>query len=342
VGRAQEKAKVFRTERRTNPLTGSRYPFIVVSAAMVNQFYFYGIDDDFGPFFIKFSTYFPYSAKCCINVHHWAQRQARKAGIGFEALDNGFASCEDPSALAAICCRFGPSHVEAFITKWLTRLPRPLSSDDRAAGYDYDISVLQAEFALTQVLDRPLSGRVFFEEVIRDNLDAGRADQVSLSFERRVRTRGKAPTPSRFRTRVLTAGVTPSLHVDYKHSKIKQYFKEGRAIRPRPRSTTPPTSVWVADCTTCLPWQPSASKPTDAYKALNEPAVTPLPEPPPMRRCADRSSTTTSACPPCASIIPSPRRCWSPWWCSVPTRMASPTESCERPSPPCSATSRTL
>jgi hypothetical protein len=30
---------------------------------------------------------------------------------------------------------------------------------------------------------------------------------------------------------VITNGVTPSLHIDYKHSKIKQYHKEGRALR---------------------------------------------------------------------------------------------------------------
>jgi hypothetical protein len=87
--------------------------------------------------------------------------------------------------------------------------------------------MLQAEFSLTQVLDRPLWGRVFFEEVIRENLDIGRPDQVQLIFDRRVTKR----TPGRFRTRVLTEGVTPSLHIDYKHSRIKQYHKEGRALR---------------------------------------------------------------------------------------------------------------
>src|SRR5664279_5452230 len=81
------------------------------------------------------------------------------------------------------------------------------------------------------MLDRPVSGRVFFEEVIRENLDIGRPDHIGLVFDRQIRTRGKHPTPGRFRTRVLTAGVTPSLHVDYKHSKIKQYHKEGRALR---------------------------------------------------------------------------------------------------------------
>ncbi len=231
VGRAQEKCSVFRTERRVNPSTGARYPFIVKASAVVNQFYFYGFDDDFGPFFIKFGTYFPYTAKCCFNGHHWAQRQAAQAGIAFETLDNGFFSCDDPAALQAICSSFGPAHVEAFVRKWLARLPPPLTADDRAAGYDYDISVLQAEFSLTQVLDRPVAGRVFFEQVIRDNLDAGRPDQVSLIFDRTVRTRGKHPTPSRFRTRVITDGVTPSIHVDYKNTRIKQYFKLQHAVR---------------------------------------------------------------------------------------------------------------
>ena len=231
VGRAQEKCRVFRTERRTNPATGARYPFIVSATAVVNQFYFYGLDDDFGPFFIKFCSYFPYTAKVCVNVHHWAQRQATESGIAFEALDNGFLSCDDPVRLQAICSSFTAEHVAAFVGKWLGRLPRPLTEADRAAGYSYQLSVLQAEFSLTQVLDRPRAGRVFFEEVIRDNLDAGRPDRVSLIFDRAVRVRGKHPTPSRWRTRVLTAGVIPSIHIDFKHSKIKQYFKLGRAIR---------------------------------------------------------------------------------------------------------------
>ena len=99
--------------------------------------------------------------------------------------------------------------------------------DDVAAGYRYQISILQAEFSLTQVLDRPAAGRLFFEEIIRENLDIGRPSQVQLIFGRRVNTR----TPGRFRTRVITEGVIPSLHVDYKSSRIKQYFKLNCALR---------------------------------------------------------------------------------------------------------------
>src|SRR5450631_4174127 len=231
VGVAQEKISTFRTEKRRNPETGASYPWIVRASAVVNQYYCYGLDVDFGPFFVKFSSSFPYGAKLCFNGHHWAQRQAQAAGIAFTALDNGFLDCDQPQRLQRICDRRSDRKIDAFFRRWLARLPHPFTGADRRAGYRYQLSILQAEFSLTQVLDRPHSGRVFFESLIRANLDLGRPDKVSLIFDRRVRVRGRRPTPSRWRTRVLTDGVTPSIHVDYKHSKIKQYHKLNKAIR---------------------------------------------------------------------------------------------------------------
>jgi hypothetical protein len=231
VGRAQEKNRVFRTEKRRNPVTGATYPWIVSSTGVINQFYFYCVDGDFGPFFLKFSSYFPYTAKLCINGNEWAKRQAAKAGIGFTALDNGFATCDDPVRLQKICHRLSAGKIDALLRKWLAILPHPFTRADRIAGYRYDISMLQVEFSLTQMLDRPVSGRVLFEEVLRENLDLGRPEKIGLVFDRRIVRRGIHATPGRFRTRVLTEGVIPSLHVDYKHNKIKQYHKEGRALR---------------------------------------------------------------------------------------------------------------
>jgi hypothetical protein len=227
VGRAQEKARVVRTERRRCARTGMSYPWVVEGSAMVNHYYFYCVDDDFGPFFVKFCSYFPYNAKLCINGNEYAKCQLRKRGIAFEALDNGVLSCEDPKALQRICDGLDDRKIDRLLRKWLVRLPHPFDRRDRAAGYRYALSILQAEFALTQVLDRPVTGRIFFEQVIRENLDIGRPGQVQLIFDRRVNRR----TPGRFRTRVITEGVTPSLHVDYKRSRIKQYHKDGQALR---------------------------------------------------------------------------------------------------------------
>ena len=227
IGKAQEKAPVFRTEKRRNPKTGQPYPWIVRSTAMVNHYYIYAVDRDFGPFFLKFCTYFPFNAKLCLNGHEYAKRQLARKGIAFEALDNGVLSCADPERLQQICDGLSAEKIDGFLRKWLRLLPHPFTGADRKAGYRYDISILQAEFSLTQVLDRPLHGRLFFEHVIRENLDLGRPEQVQLIFDRTITCR----TPGRFRTRIVTQDVTPSLNVYYKNTRIKQYHKENRALR---------------------------------------------------------------------------------------------------------------
>jgi hypothetical protein len=240
----------------------------------------------------------------------------------FEALDNGILTCANPRRLQQLCDGLSAPKIDALLRKWLKRMPHPFTARDRAAGYRYDASILQAEFSLTQVLDRPLCGRVFFEEVIRENLDIGRPDQVQLIFNRRIAKR----TPGRFRTRGLTEGVTPSLHIDYKHSRIKQYHKEGRALR---------TETTINDTRDFgigkrLPTWPScggsALKPTDVSWTSNGSART-VPSAK-TRSTVSMNPSTVNA--PAAYALPA-RRC-SPCsvrcCCSVCSLMVSPAATC--------------
>lgn len=232
VGIAQERATVWTSIRRRNPLTGVTYAWLKKTSKLVNHIYWYCFDDDFGPFLLRVCTYFPFNAQLIVNGNHWAQRQASKARIGFTPLDNGFADCDDVAGLQAICESFGGAHIEALLIKWQQRLPQPFTEEDEnLGGYYYQLALDQAEFSLTHMLDKPVSGRIFLEQVIADNLDVGRPDKVGLIFGRRVHRGRKRPTPGRFRTRVFTSGVTASLHFDYKSSRGKQYHKEGKAIR---------------------------------------------------------------------------------------------------------------
>ena len=176
---------------------------------------------------MKVCSYAPWSIKLCLNGHEWAKRQLDKRGIRYEALDNGFLSCSQAAKLQEICDSLGPGDIDRVFRKWLGRIPLPLRPEDRRAGYDWDLSIWQMEVSLTQILDRPLRGREFFEEIIRDNLDLGRPDRVQLIFDRGVTKR----TPGQFRTRVIQDGVHPRLHISYKNFDLKQYFKEGRGCR---------------------------------------------------------------------------------------------------------------
>ena len=222
VGVAQEKAQAFQGKK----VDGS-FQFRRDKTVYVNHYYFYIDDADFGPLFIKVCSYAPWGTKLCLNGHEWAKRQLEQNGIAYEALDNGFLSCADPEKLQEICDSLGPDAINRLFRKWLKRLPLPLRPEDRAAGYDWDLSIWQMEVSLTQIFDRPLRGREFFEEIIRDNLDLGRPDRVQLIFDRVVTKK----TPGEFRTRVIQDGVHPSLHIDYKNFDLKQYFKEGRGCR---------------------------------------------------------------------------------------------------------------
>jgi len=231
VGVAQEKVRVPRTTRKALP-GGGTIPWILYSTAMVNVYYFYCRDQDFGPFFLKFCSYFPYPAKLCLNGHEYLKCQLTQRGIAFEALDNGLLRCANIKAAQRISDGLSDAKIDTFFRKWLARLPHPYSAQDRQAGYRYDLSILQAEFSLTQVWDRATHGRCFFEQVIRENIDLGRPEQVQLIFARKMQR--KTATDGRCRTRIITEGVVPSLHVYYKNTHLKQYHKycpQGAASR---------------------------------------------------------------------------------------------------------------
>jgi hypothetical protein len=229
VGVAQEKMSSFKAQKRRGPQGGVSFDFSRQPVA-VNHYYFYLHDRQWGPAFIKFGTYLPYPIKLCLNGHEWVKQQLRREHIGFEALDNGFLSCRSPERLQAVCDRLSPVEVQQFFARWSQRLPWPLTAADRAAGFMHRLAIWQLEVSLTQVFDRPVQGRHFFEAVIRENLDLGRPERVGLLFPLRLNRATPAPTHG-WRTRVITVGVAPSLHVEYKRSHIKQYFKEQRALR---------------------------------------------------------------------------------------------------------------
>jgi hypothetical protein len=136
-------------------------------------------DAEFGAIFLKVCSYAPWSIKPCLIGHAWAKRQLDKRGIPYEELDNDFLSCAAPDELQEICNRLGPERIKRLFHKWLSRLPLPLRPAERRAGYDWELSIWQMEVSRTQVFDRPLRGREFFEEIIRDNLDLGRPDRVT-------------------------------------------------------------------------------------------------------------------------------------------------------------------
>jgi len=231
IGVAQEFQRVWAAYRRETRTAAPQFTFAKADRR-VTCYYFYLWDENFGPAFIKVCAYFPYPAKIWVNGHEWAKRQAARAGISFTELSNGFAACDDPAALQEICDLLQPGTIEVFAQWWLHRLPLPFGPADQRAGYWWEISMRQVEVSRTLVFDAPRRARAFFEALIADNLDIGRPANVEIIFNRHIRRN----TPGVFRTAIDRPAIGPDtggvvLNLFYKHSRIKQYLKDGRAMR---------------------------------------------------------------------------------------------------------------
>ena len=233
VGCAQEFQRVWTARKRaTDPGRCPQFSF-TKEQRRVSVFYVYIFDEQMGPGFIKICSYFPYPVKVWVNGHEWAKRQAAAAGIGFTALSNGFASCEDPAVLQAICDRFGPGTVQVWFQRWMAKIPLPLDDADRDAGYWWELSMRQVETSRTLVFDDDVHARAFFEALLCENMDLGRPENVELLFRRGQRLgRPAIPPPGGgFRTAIDRYCHMVTINVFYKNSRVKQYLKDGVALR---------------------------------------------------------------------------------------------------------------
>ena len=330
IGVAQEFQRVWTAYRRETSTAAPQFTFAKADRR-VTCYYFYLWDEDFGPAFIKVCAYFPYPAKIWVNGHEWAKRQAARAGIAFTELSNGFASCEDPAALQQICDRLQPGTIEVFAQRWLHRLPMPFGPADQEAGYWWEISMRQVEVSRTLVFDAPRRARAFFEALIADNLDIGRPANVEIIFNRQIRR----DTPGVFRTAIDRPAVGPDtggvvLNIFYKHSRIKQYLKDGRAMRIETVINAPRD----LGCNARLPNTRTSSRPrpapaTAAYWKLNVPARAPSLRAQPLSGSRTPPSPRTGGGPRLSDSAilgswPWPAPCAPPCW----QPPASPTRAC--------------
>ena len=145
----------------------------------VGIYYFYVLDAEFGPGFIKICTYFPYPAKVWLNGHEWAKRQARQEGSASPRWPTASRRVRTPSPSRPSATGSGPSTSRGSSTDG-PRSSRHRSPTPTAAGYFWELSMRQVEVSRTLVFDDPRRARAFFESLVTDNIDIGRPDEVAV------------------------------------------------------------------------------------------------------------------------------------------------------------------
>jgi len=230
VGVAQERMNGLRARKVASRPGRALFEWSRASV-YVNHYYLYLLDPEWGPSFICIAGYAPWGIRIHLNGHEWLKRALARQGVRVVPLANGIRECSDPALAQRLGLALGPAEVRTFFARWMAQLPQPLRERDRADGYLYHLSMLQVEIADTAVLDRPLRARRCFEALLTEQLVLGRPDEVSLLFDRRIIRRGPRPTPGRFATVVIAPHTLPVLRLHYRKAVLKQYLKEGRALR---------------------------------------------------------------------------------------------------------------
>ena len=236
AGRGWPRSGWRRSSRRCSPATkkngSTRAVWFSFTKAdrRVTCYYFYVWDDDFGPAFVKVCAYFPYPMKIWVNGHEWAKRQATKAGIGFTELSNGFATCRRSRWAAGDLRPARPGRDPG--------VRRTLVVDPAAAAH----RARPRRRLLVGAVDAP--GRDLAHPGVRRTPPGPRVLRGPGHRQPRHRPPGTdradlqtrpAPRPpgagGEFKTKIVTYGTEVNVNAFYRHSRIKQYLKDGRALR---------------------------------------------------------------------------------------------------------------
>jgi hypothetical protein len=154
----------------------------------------------------------------------------------------------------------------------MSRLPLPLTPADRAAGYWWELSMRQVEVSRTLVFDAPRQARAFFEALVADNLDLGRPEHVEILFKRSARGRKpEDPAGGAFKTAIDRSNNGVTINAFWRHSRVKQYLKDGRALRVETVVNSPTSGSPVA-CTTCPSCRPGRVRSTPGCCTLRRSA----------------------------------------------------------------------
>ena len=188
IVQAQEFQWVFSDKNRSNTPGLVSFDF-VKEERRVGIYYFYILDAEFGPGFIKFCTYFPYPGQGLAERSRMGEASGSSRGSPFRELANGFASCEYPRALQAICDRFGPCDIAGFFDRWtaVSRPRSPLTTNGPATSGSCRCA--RSRCQPTLVFDDPRRAQGLLRGPRHDNVGIGRPEQMAMVFAAHLHTR---------------------------------------------------------------------------------------------------------------------------------------------------------
>ena len=200
----------------------------------VVQYNFYINDRNWGRMFVRICPYLPFSARICLNQHHWLANRMREKDIGFKPLANAFLKCAAPDRLQELANSLTPRDLVACGQKWLAHLtPFFTASEREHAGCRHRLFFSQVEYCDNLIFRRRAALDNLGERLLDANRNIGQPNKITVIFGRKITKH----YPGKLQTEIEDMHLpNPVIRSHYGNGFVKQYVRDHLILRTQAAS----------------------------------------------------------------------------------------------------------
>jgi len=207
-------------------------PHLEYKQRWVNQFNFYLNDSRWGRMFVRMCPYFPFSARVCLNQHHWLAIRMQEEGIDFQQCTNAFLKCANPARLQELADSLTTQDLLRCGQKWLATFTPFISDRERKhAGCQHRLFFAQVEYCDNLIFHRRAAVDELTERLLDLNRSIGQPRKITMIFGRKVTKEYKGKLQTVIEDLDLP---NPVIRSHYGHGFAKQYVRDDRILRTEP------------------------------------------------------------------------------------------------------------
>jgi hypothetical protein len=200
----------------------------------VVQYNVYINDSRWGRMFVRMCPYLPFSARVCLNQHHWLANRMREEGINFRQCSNAFLTCAAPKRLQELADQLTVRDLVACGQKWLARLTPFFTWRERQqAGCQHRLFFSQVEYCDNLIFKRRAALDSLGQRLLDANRTIGQPEKITTIFGRRVTKHYRGKLQTEIEDLHLP---NPVIRSHYRNGFVKQYVRDHLILRTEPAS----------------------------------------------------------------------------------------------------------
>src|SRR2546422_8774274 len=198
----------------------------------VVQYNFYVNDRNWGRMFVRVCPYFPFSARVCLNQHHWLAQRMRQEGLDCQQTTNAFLRCRDPQRLQELADSLTAHDLLICGRKWLNGFTPFFTEQERKqAGCQHRLFFAQVEYCDNLIFHRRVALDALGERLLDANRTIGQPNKITTIFGRKVTQRYGGKLQTVIEDLELP---NPVIRSHYGNGFIKQYVRDHLNLRTEP------------------------------------------------------------------------------------------------------------